>query len=253
MNNHLERLKEQEKATKRQRKNNSRMVRLFAALVILCIALSSMIGVMMSIGPKKEKTSNEENAKETVEISDEDKWKLIIVNKDRIVPKDFTVDLIKFENTRVDYRISDPLKAMTDDAKKDNIVLTVLSGFRSVSEQKELYNSKIKSFESQGYSTEASKIYANQYIQPPGASEHHTGLAIDLGTEGVLPLDEKFSETSAYKWLKENAAQYGFIERYPNDKTDITGVSWEPWHFRYVGEENAKAITSMGICLEEYG
>lgn len=251
MNKHLERLKERENETRRQRKNNSRMVRLFAALILLCFALTGMIGVMMTIGPKKEKTSSEESKTEIVEVSEEDKWRLIIVNKDRLVPKDFTVDLVQFDHIRVDYRISNPLKAMMDDAKKDNIVLTVISGFRSVSEQKELYNTKIKSFEAQGYSEEASRIYTNQYLQPPGASEHHTGLAVDFGTEGAL-LDENFSNTPAYKWLQENAARYGFIERYPDEKAKITGVSWEPWHFRFVGEENAKAITSLGICLEEY-
>ena len=252
MNRHLERLKEQEQETKRQTKKNTRLVRMFAALILLCFSLTGMIGVMMTIEPKKETAPPEQSKVNNEVLSEEDKWQLLIVNKNRIVPKDFTVDLIQFENVRVDYRIEDQLRTMIDDAEKDGVSLTVISGYRSVSEQKALYNAKIKSFIAQGYSEEASKIYADQYVQPPGASEHHIGLAIDFGTKGMPSLDESFSETPAYNWLKENAAQYGFIERYPKDMEKITGVNWEPWHFRFVGKENAKAITSMGICLEEY-
>ncbi|MGI5985278.1 MAG: M15 family metallopeptidase [Oscillospiraceae bacterium] len=254
MNNHLQRLREQEELTRNQRRKNMRLSRLLAAMVLLCFSLTGMVGVMMSISPKDEKKSDENVNEEAVktELSEEDKWQLILVNKERVVPADFTVDLITFDNVRVDCRISDMLRDMLNDAKKDGIDIAICSGYRSVSEQRQIYEAKVSSFLTQGYNEEASKINTNQYIQPPGASEHHTGLAVDLQTGGKPALDESFAQTPAYEWLKENAAKYGFIERYPKDKSDITGVFWEPWHFRYVGPSNAKAITSMGICLEEY-
>lgn len=255
MKDHLQRIKEREEETKRQRKNNTKMVRLLAVLILLCFSLSGMVGVLMTIGPKEVVKSSDEKEKTEAaadEQSEDDKWQLIIVNKDHLLPSDFTVDLIAFEKSRVDYRISVPLSNMISDAENDGITLTVCSAYRSVSQQKEIYEAKIQSFKSQGYSDEASKIYANQFIQPPGASEHHTGLAVDFETDKITSLDESFAQTPAYEWLKKNAVKYGFIERYTNDKTNITGVSWEPWHFRYVGVDNAKAITSIGICLEEY-
>ncbi|NLH01835.1 MAG: M15 family metallopeptidase [Clostridiales bacterium] len=256
MNSRLQRLKVQEENTIKQRKLNTRMARLIVALALLCASLIGMGGVIMTIKPKdKPAPAEEDSVKDTpkaAEIPEKDKWKLILVNKDNPVPRDFTVDLIAFGNSRVDYRIKDELSNMIEAAGKDGIVLNVCSGYRSVSEQKELYDKRVLSYIAQGYSEEAGKIYANQYIQPPGASEHHTGLAVDFITDGSSKLDESFAQTEAYKWLKENAEKYGFIERYPKDKIDITGVAWEPWHFRYVGVEYAKTINSMGICLEEY-
>ena len=86
----------------------------------------------------------------------------------------------------------------------------------------------------------------------PGTSEHHTGLAADIITVDYQVLDEGFAETAAYQWLKENCTQYGFIMRYPKEKQDITGIIYEPWHYRYVGKNVAEKITANDWCLEEY-
>lgn len=225
-----------------------RMGRLLIAVTLLGLSMFSLLTITSTIEPK-----NAAEAKEPVtEEEEKDSWELILVNSQNTLPRDFTVDLIRFENTRVDCRIAEPLQKMIDAAKDEGIVLSVCSGFRSVSEQDALYLAKCLSYIANGYSEEAGNILASQYLQKGGASEHHTGLAVDFLTDGVFELNESFAETAAYTWLTNNAAEYGFIERYPKDKSEITGILWEPWHYRYVGESHAAAISSKALCLEEY-
>lgn len=240
------------------KRNNMRLSRLVIVLAFLSLSLLGLLAIIMTIGPKSGKTTESGTASEIAAVADipeikkEDKWQIILVNRDNAVPPDFTVDLIAFGSALVDCRIADQLSDMTEAANKDGVMLTVCSGYRSVSQQREIYDSKKQSYLNLGYSEEASEINTCQYIQSPGASEHHTGLAVDLQTTGAVTLEENFADTPAYKWLDEHAEEYGFIERYPKEKSDITGVLWEPWHYRYVGVSNAKAIKTMGICLEEY-
>jgi len=246
---HLQRLKEEELATKKQKKKNIRMGRLMIAVALFGFALFSLLTIISTIDPKN---SAEAIEPDSIPSAEKDSWELILVNAQNMLPKDFTVDLIGFENTRVDCRIAESLQKMIDAAKDDGINISVCSGFRSVKEQDVLYDGKCLIYISEGYSENASKIFVSQYLQTGGASEHHTGLAVDLLTDGATDLTESFAEAPAYTWLKENAAKYGFIERYPKDKEEYTGILWEPWHYRYVGGKNAKAITSEGLCLEEY-
>ncbi|MEA4894330.1 MAG: M15 family metallopeptidase [Oscillospiraceae bacterium] len=255
MNDHLQKLREREIETKKQKQKNIRMGRLLLAATLLGLSIFSILTITSTIEPKNSAQAKEHVADATAgdtEDVDKDSWELVLVNTRNMIPEDFTVDLKPFESTRVDYRIAGHLQEMIDAAKKDGISISVCSGFRTVSEQDALYNAKCEKYEAGGYSEEASRILAGQYIQPGGASEHHTGLAVDLLTDETSELTESFAETPAYTWLKDNAAKYGFIERYPSDKSEITGISWEPWHYRYVGKSNAETITEDGLCLEEY-
>ncbi len=104
----------------------------------------------------------------------------------------------------------------------------------------------------QGYSYEEAEELAGQVVAVPGTSEHQLGLALDLVSSEYRKLDEEQENTKGFKWLKEYSWEYGFILRYPNGETDITGIIYEPWHFRYVGLEAAKEITEAGLTLEEY-
>lgn len=254
MNEHHRRLLEEEqKRIKLQRKKNTRMSRLILAMGVFCFSLSCLVGVMVTIDPLEKKEQATAAGSETAPPDEEDgSWATILINRDNYLSADFTVDLQQLGDIRVDYRIAEALQSMIDAAAADGITLLPCSGYRNVSEQRTLYENKCAEFASQGYAEEAAKIYANQYLQPPGASEHHTGLAVDFLTTGVSALDQSFAETPAYQWLSKNAAAYGFIERYPSGKDKATGILWEPWHFRYVGKTNAKAMISMGVCLEEY-
>lgn len=257
VNEHRRRLLMEEQAkTKIQKKRNTRMSLLILAMGVFCFSLSCLVGVMVTIDPLEQK--EKERLAEAIGVSvpsdntEDTTWMTIVVNRDNYLPSDFTVDLRKTSGVTVDYRIFEALEDLVSSAKDEGIVLTVCSAYRNVAEQRELYTNKCAEYLAQGYAEEAAKIYANQHIQPPGASEHHTGLAIDFLTYGASDLSESFAETPTYQWLVENAASYGFIERYPYGKEEITGILWEPWHFRYVGVDNAKAIKSMGICLEEF-
>lgn len=140
------------------------------------------------------------------------------------------------------------LKAMMDDARADGIDIGIISAWRSYSTQKILFDDKVKRLMSSGYSKEAAEKEAATCIALPGTSEHHTGLAVDFNVTS-----QSFENSKTFKWLKENAENYGFIMRYPSDKMDITGgIIYEPWHWRFVGINIAKEMNSLGMCYEEY-
>lgn len=174
-------------------------------------------------------------------------FNLIVVNKDNELPTNFRENLVDFRGAKVDKRIADNLSKMMDDAASDSVNLWISSGYRSVKLQAEIMDDEISKNIREGHSREEAEELAKKLVAEPGKSEHHTGLAIDFN--GV---SDDFYNTDAYKWLIENAQNYGFILRYPESKKDITGINFEPWHFRYVGVSAAKAMHGKDICLEEY-
>ncbi|MBE6689318.1 MAG: hypothetical protein E7588_08630 [Ruminococcaceae bacterium] len=127
--------------------------------------------------------------------------------------------------------------------------LWVTSAYRSYQTQSWLFDNEVELMREE-YGDEYAEEKAKESVNPPGASEHQSGLTADIHTLSTASL--KFAGTPAAKWLEENAQYFGFILRYPEDKTDITGIMYEPWHFRYVGRYHAMQITRMGMCLEEY-
>ena len=181
-------------------------------------------------------------------------WALILVNAQHPLPGDFEPDTALLSLGKpCDRRIAPVVERLFCDAQIGGVELLLRSGYRSIPYQKDLYEDKIRRvIEEEGADPERAPDLAAMVVARPGTSEHHTGLAVDLQTTGAVTLEENFADTPAYKWLDEHAEEYGFIERYPKEKSDITGVLWEPWHYRYVGVSNAKAIKTMGICLEEY-
>ena len=174
-------------------------------------------------------------------------WELMVVNSNYRVPENYETEFVTlFCGEKVDKKIYPDLQAMFDDALKDGVDLVVRSGYRSEEEQKTLFINKIAEFRSNGLKKNEAKEKALQWVAFPGTSEHQLGFAVDINAENSTT-DEK-----AYIWLSENAHRYGFILRYPEDKSEITGISYEPWHFRYVGKSHAKKIYEQGLCLEEY-
>ncbi|MEG1448546.1 MAG: M15 family metallopeptidase [Oscillospiraceae bacterium] len=180
-------------------------------------------------------------------------WNLILANPDTPLPSDFKVETAIVQGAReVDTRIVDVATKMISDAKNQGIDLLVCSGFRSVEKQQNLFDNSISGYIAQGYSKEDAVRFTKAYYAVPGTSEHHTGLAMDIVTPTYQTLDDEYAQTDAAKWLLDNAYKYGFILRYPKDKEDITKIAFEPWHYRYVGEEHAKIIKEQNLCLEEY-
>ena len=179
-------------------------------------------------------------------------WNLILVNSQNLLPTDFDVETEYIGNRAMDKRIIDIVKQMIADAKADGVDLLICSSYRSVERQETLFAEQIQGFLNQGYSAEDARTEAAKWVAVPRTSEHHTGLALDIVTPTYQVLDFGFEETKAFEWLYTHCTDYGFILRYPKDKTDITGIVYEPWHYRYVGVEAAKYIHANGLCLEEY-
>ena len=128
--------------------------------------------------------------------------------------------------------------------REQGMLLYGISGYRSFERQEKLYRERLK---------KASREYVESHLAPPGASEHQTGLALDVSCQAVdYQLDERFGETREGRWLKRCAPLYGFILRYPKGKEHITGYGWEPWHIRYVTRSLALYLTLTGLTLEEY-
>ncbi len=197
-------------------------------------------------------TAEEQGTEEMEEHLPED-WNLILVNRTHPIPEDYQVELKNIgSGHKIDARAYDDFRAMIQAAKSEGVYIYVTSSYRDLDKQTELYNKKVESYVTQGYSYENAKEQAGQVVAVPGTSEHHLGLALDLVSSEYRRLDEKQENTKGFKWLKEHSWEYGFILRYPNGETDITGIIYEPWHFRYVGLEAAKEITESGLTLEEY-
>lgn len=174
-------------------------------------------------------------------------WKLLLVNRWNPIPDDFEVSLVKLKNGEsVDKRIYSDLQAMFDQARTAGLYPIVSSGYRTTEVQQSMFNEKFEDFKSQGYSKIKAESMTEKWVAVPGTSEHQIGLAIDVASENNQ------NNAAVQKWLLENSYKYGFILRYPSDKTDITGTNYEPWHYRYVGKETATAIYNSGLCFEEY-
>lgn len=197
--------------------------------------------------PLVEKPGTFENP--TIIKINEENWQLTLVNSYYRIPNDYEPDLVYVcgSSERLDKKVAEHYEKMYEAAKADGVTLTPCSGYRSYELQERNYNNKIAFYESQGYSNKDAKVKAATIIMPPGSSEHNLGYAMD-----IVCVDEWFEDTEEFKWLTENAADYGFIMRYPKDKQDITRVIYEPWHWRYVGVETAKELKSSGLVLEEY-
>ena len=180
--------------------------------------------------------------------SEDNGWNLILVNRNSYIPDDYKVELTELSNgKKVDSRIYPELQEMFNDARAQGYGLFVREGYRTQEEQQQLLDEKIEAYENEGKSKSEAKKLAEQWVAIPGSSEHQLGFAVDINADTT-----KSSSDDVYSWLAENAHKYGFIKRYPSDKTDITGVINEPWHYRYVGKEAALEIYSQGMCLEEY-
>lgn len=180
-------------------------------------------------------------------------WDLILVNKENTIPENYNVELKNIEyGNKVDSRIADSLKQMLRDARKEGLQPYICSSYRTNNTQQILFNRKVNQYKRLGYSIENAKIEASYWVAIPGTSEHEIGLALDIVSKNFQVLDERQEDTAVQKWLMEHCTDYGFILRYPTDKKDITKISYEPWHYRYVGIENAKFMKKKNFCLEEY-
>lgn len=182
---------------------------------------------------------------------------MVLVNHTSKMPDDYTFDTKECGSaTAVNKTLQtvacDAFLSMQKAAAADGVTVWMQSGYRSVKYQTSLYERKTKYYLDKGYDSATAKEKAAAVVNPPGYSEHNCGLAADLNSPEHTGLDEGFEKTAAFRWLCEHAGDYGFILRYPKDAEDKTEIIYEPWHWRYVGVENAAKINASGLCFEEY-
>lgn len=265
--------------------NEKKIAALLAACVLLLGGCASRQGIPQSAGTSEpsqveqpsSSVSEESSQQESSEPQPENKpetsapskgsssaqntgkqeqWNLRLVSAKHPLKQELEVTLTKVGQISVDSRIAASLQDMIAAAKKEGYSLYPTSGHRTFSRSKTLYESKVKEYKNSGYGEQEALAAAAKWVAPPGTSEHNTGLAVDIITSDyytklsdLLPEFEEFAEA---KWMKEHAHEFGFILRYPKNKEDITGINFEPWHFRYVGKESAKEIYERDLTLEEY-
>lgn len=261
---------------RKRRKRRILRNRIIFALVCLAILALLVFGVVKAVGylrqekPASAAGSSSQSAAgvnagpdsavssapaEPLPAADPDDWRMILVNNNVALPDGYEVETQTAESANGKQLQAEAAEAyirMQDAAAIQGIELLLCSGYRSVEYQTGLFNEELEKWKAQGYSDEDAYNKAKTVVAVPGYSEHNSGLAADIVTPEHQTLDEEFAETDAFKWLSEHAQEYGFILRYPLDKQAITGIIYEPWHYRYVGPENAAAIKESGLCLEEY-
>lgn len=260
----------QKKEEERRKRRQNQLIKQKIFLILFFLALISIPTIIMYKNKDKQNDNKiieaEKKEEKNILIADITEtnsseidskitdWELILVNKDNKLPENYEVKLeyIEYEPHKVDEKIVGSLKKMLSDARKEGLNPLIISSYRTHEFQQTLYNNKIKEFKKLGYSKKVAEEKASYWVAIPGTSEHEIGLAVDIVATNYQELDEEQENTPVQKWLMENCYKYGFILRYPTEKKDITKINYEPWHYRYVGVENATFMYEKNFCLEEY-
>lgn len=206
--------------------------------------------------PEPASTSEPVSTPEPDPATDPDDWRLVLINPTHSIEKELDMEFDEVQGYKFDSRIAGKVRELIAAAKEDGYSLAIVSGYRTMDRSRMLYANKIAEYRNMGYDEATARVEAAKWVAPPGTSEHHSGLAMDIVSGNYYTkysdLVEEFENEPEAVWLRENCARFGFILRFPKDKTDITKINYEPWHFRYVGEEHARIIMEQGLCLEEY-
>ncbi len=223
-------------------------------IIIVIVAVSTVIGIFVgSTANKSDHSVKPKKSTTAVDHAEKSQWNLVLVNPWNRLPDDYDVKVADLGNGQaIDERAYSDLQDMLGDCRKEGLNPLICSSYRTMEKQKRLFKNKVDRCLAQGYSEEEAEQKAGEEVAVPGTSEHQLGLALDIVDRSNQMLDESQEDTDVQKWLMKNSWKYGFILRYPTDKSSITGIIYEPWHYRYVGKTAAKEIYDSGICLEEY-
>lgn len=243
------------------KKSIKQIIRILIVVLIVSAIIAIASVLVKNANTEKESTSDltttelstiTESSTEKNEI-DRTEWNLMLVNVDNPMPENYEINVKQLDNGQaVDERCYDDLQKMMDDCRSAGLSPVICSSYRTWEKQQMLFDNQVEKWKNQGCSENEAKIEAGKLVAVPGTSEHQLGLALDIVDISYQLLEEDQQDTPAQKWLLENCWKYGFILRYPKDKMDITKISYEPWHYRYVGKKAAKEIFDSKICLEEY-
>ncbi len=242
------------------------MYTIFAlAAIILVVVLFANLLKPDKKEPKKENTATPTNAvtetinpnlelsKEAKGIYEKNKALLILVNKDNPLPEDYTFEQHSLNSGFViDEQAYIDLYRFTKACNDADFHYNIISAYRDRETQQGIIDRNIQELMDKGLSEEEARAKTYETVQMVGCSEHETGLALDLSDEDIFTLTEDLETNPTIKWFTDNCYNYGFILRYPKDKVEVTGIDYEPWHFRYVGEEAAKFMHEHNLTLEEF-
>lgn len=248
----------------RKRRNRKTVVLIQKITILVCLFLLAIMSIMQ-IGKKISKLLNtdyshtnqvniqEDSAYTMLHDTSDLPWYLTLVNADNPINDDYNLSLTTLRNNHaIDSRCYPELQSMMDDCRAAGLFPVICSSYRTNEKQRDLFNQQIQEYLDQGYTqSEAQKLAATS-VAKPGTSEHELGLAVDIVDESAQLLNDEQENTDVQRWLMQNSWRYGFILRYPSGKTDITGIQYEPWHYRFVGLEAAKEIYENNWTLEEY-
>ena len=171
-------------------------------------------------------------------------WEFIFANPTHEIGN-YAPELATIEGQQFDVRIVDAMKAFIAAARAEGLSVCINSGYRDYATQNYLYERKVAQYG-------GDRVIAATIVAPPGTSEHQTGLCADIADQFYSTKNRALENTATFQWMKAHCAEYGFILRYPDGKEEITGIMYEPWHFRYVGAEAAEFIMENGLTLEEF-
>jgi zinc D-Ala-D-Ala carboxypeptidase len=215
--------------------------------------LSNPSSVLAADNPASSPVSNISNEKQLYGSIHTGDWRLVLVNASHPLPDGFQDQTSALKNgLQFDSRAIDDLRNMIRDGSSQGLSFIICSAYRSTKKQKELFDQQVAVEEDKGLSYDQAVETTKTKVALPGTSEHNLGLAVDIVALSYQKLDEGYTDTPECKWLQNNCWKYGFIQRYPQNKSSITKIIFEPWHYRYVGVEAATEISQTGICLEEY-
>ena len=241
---------------RRRQKRGQIFLLVFAVPVLLIVLVAYYVlwGTPTKGSAMTQGVSNSRSAQQsTGAISNADDWQLLLVNPWNALPDGYSVTLVQLKNGQsIDERCYLDLQNMMDDCRAEGLHPLICSSYRLPEKQQQLFDTKVNSLLTQGYSYNQALELAASEVATPGTSEHQTGLAVDIVDEGYQLLDASQEGTATQQWLFANSWKYGFVLRYPSDKVALTGILYEPWHYRYVGKEAASEMFERGLCLEEY-
>lgn len=216
--------------------------------MIICLILLFMINMKLEIVTVEDIDFLHNIYVENHQSKTSTKWYLVLVNEDNYLPDNYQIELTTLSNgIKVDKRILPALQNMLDDARKEELHLYIGDGYRTNKQQTQILDNKTNYYIAKGYPKKIARKLARRYVALPNTSEHELGISVDINADTNYS-----SKESVYNWLDNNAYRYGFIKRYPDNKTEITGINNEPWHYRYVSKKVAKIMKDKDLCLEEY-
>ena len=251
-----------------KKEKQKKIIIIVAVLAVLCVC-AALVGYMMM---QQSDDVDNPNAGEPVGtevqnpdvqtppeplvpvVSEENSWMTRLVNSTTLLEEGYVPELVVVNSAgyKFDARAAEDLKAMLQAARDEGLSPMICSSYRSWERQNTLFENQVVKQQNSGLPYEEAYEKAKTVVAFPGTSEHQTGLAADIVATSHQLLDDSQEQTAEQQWLMEHCWEYGFVLRYPKDKSEITGIIYEPWHYRYVGHEVAQYIHENGLCLEEY-